>query len=164
MHLILEKATYLISEQTGSGLIPLKKLIVQKLKPPIMPCVRGWIGSRVQLTQKGCLWMRDRVFILINIFIERKFSPGSICLLILIYPVSLNGFCAGKETVQPLDRDDRARRREGWFFCCCLWASVLEKLPQSFVTIPYRLCHARVCKSSTRETGEEIYLEYVDDR
>lgn len=50
------------------------------------------------------------VFILINIFIERKLSPGSICLLILIYPVSLNGFCTGKETVQPLDRDGRARR------------------------------------------------------
>lgn len=76
------------------------------------------------LRWKAASECENRVFILINIFIERKLSPGSICLLILIYPVSLNGFCTGKETVQPLDRDDRARR-EGWFFRC-MWASVLE--------------------------------------
>ena len=106
---------------------------------------------------------KDRVFVLINIFIEGKLSPGRICLLILIYSVSLTGFCEGKENDGVFGQRRQGKRREG-SFCCCTWAAGQERVPQSAVMITHILCPLYACKSSTRETGDSIYLANVCDR
>lgn len=164
MHLFLEKAMYLTSlNRQDLAWSPWRSSFCKGSSP--QQCNVFGAGSAVvcSLRWKAASECENRVFILINIFIERKLSPGSICLLILIYPVSLSGFCTGKETVQPLDRDDRARR-EGWFFHC-MWASVLEAATKLCDDYTYSILYpVDVCRSSTRETGEDIYLENVYDR
>lgn len=67
-----------------------------------------------------------------------------------------------KETMECLDRDYGARRKEG-SFCCCTWAAVQGRVPPSAVMATYILCPVCACKSSTRETGDNIYLANVCD-
>lgn len=78
----------------------------------------------------GILHRKDRVFILINIFIKRKLSPGRVCLLILIYSVSLNGFCEGKGNDGVFGQRLRGKKERGFILLlhvgCCAGEGATE--------------------------------------
>lgn len=64
-----------------------------------------------------------------------------------------------EETVKPLDGDYRKRKGRGFILLLCV-----DKLPQSAVTLTDILCPLYACKSSTRDTGQDVHLEKVYDR
>lgn len=135
-------------------------------------------GSTVvhSLYKKASLECEHAAFILINIFIERKLSPGSVCLIILIYSLilqldfslysllrSLNGFCKRKGNGTGFEWRPQGKKGER-VDSCCLLASMLEQLPQDPVMLTSSLCPAYTCKSPLRETGEGIHLDHLYDR